>query len=83
MLERKLEQWAVRYTRERGGWLLKWNCPGHRGVPDRILVTMYGQVKFVEFKSPTGKLSELQKIWQGRLPNVHVVRNKQEFEELF
>lgn len=83
MLERKLEQWAVRYARKQGGWLLKWTCPGHRGVPDRILVTMYGPVKFVEFKSPIGKLSALQKIWQGRLPNVHVVRTQDEFKELF
>lgn len=59
MLERDVEQFLRKKVIEAGGMCLKWTCPQHRGVPDRI-VMLNKQVWFVEVKSPTGQLSKLQ-----------------------
>lgn len=54
MREREIEQYFIRRVREAGGLQRKFVSPGHRGVPDRIVVHDY-QVYFVELKAP-GKL---------------------------
>lgn len=38
----------------------KYVSPGHNGVPDRIVIAR-GHTVFIELKSATGKLSEIQK----------------------
>ena len=82
MQEKKLERWAVEYAKAHEAMLLKWVCPGPSGVPDRILIKHNCEVLFIEFKSPAGKLTPLQKIWQMRLPRYHVIRTREEFEAL-
>jgi hypothetical protein len=51
MKEKEIEQYLIRRVREVGGIQRKWVSPGHRGVPDRIVV-FDGRVSFVELKAP-------------------------------
>lgn len=60
MLEKDIEQHLRKEVIKAGGICKKWVCPGHAGVPDRI-VFLNGQVWFIELKSPTGRISKLQK----------------------
>jgi hypothetical protein len=59
--ERTLEKRLKTETEKRGALCLKFESPGTAGVPDRIILLPGGQSVFVEMKSPTGKLSEIQK----------------------
>lgn len=67
-LEKDIERKLRREVLRRGGWCLKWVCPGWSGVPDRIVLLPGARVYFVETKRPKGgKLSALQIKWQGWL----------------
>jgi hypothetical protein len=59
--ESEIERKVCEYAKKLGCYVRKFSSPGHRGVPDRLLITPCGTVFFIEFKTPTGKLSELQK----------------------
>lgn len=76
-LEREIEAALRNSITKRGGWCLKWVCPGWTGVPDRIILLPGGRVYFVETKRPKGgKLSAMQEKWQEwltRLGFVHRV----------
>lgn len=52
-----------------GGLCLKWTCPGHRGVPDRMILFPGGIIAFVELKRPGAKVKAggLQEWWRQRL----------------
>ena len=56
MRERLVEAELVAQVASRGGLCLKWESPGCRGVPDRIVLLPGARVAFVEVKSPTGVL---------------------------
>ena len=84
-LEKNIEE-ACRQHARRQGWLLyKWSSPSQRGVPDRILFN--GSVHFIEFKTPRGRVSPLQRATHERLTklgaSVHVVTSLEQFKELF
>ena len=67
-LERDIEQKLRRMVERRGGWCLKWVCPGWAGVPDRIILLPGGRVIFAETKRPKGgRLSKLQEKWRDWL----------------
>ncbi len=66
-LEKDIERRLVREVRKRGGWCLKWVCPGWAGVPDRIVLLPGGDIVFVELKRPGGRLGPLQRAWAKRL----------------
>ena len=55
MRESEVEQYFVKRVKEAGGLTRKFVSPGHRGVPDRIVV-YFGVVHFVELKAPGKKL---------------------------
>jgi hypothetical protein len=63
------------------GWICrKWVSPGHRGVPDRIvIIPPLGEVHFVELKAPRGCLRPWQKRELKTLSaagcNTHVIRS--------
>lgn len=57
--ERKLERKLVSYCKENGLYCRKFVSPGHRGVPDRIVVGPRG-VLFIELKSPGQRPDLLQ-----------------------
>jgi hypothetical protein len=57
LLEKKLKELVTAH----GGISRKFSSPSHRGVPDRIVFWPRGNIHFVELKTETGKLTELQK----------------------
>ena len=60
MKESNIEGKVVRYANSRGVLSLKLNVVGNRGWPDRLFI-FNNRVMFIEFKTPTGRLSEMQK----------------------
>lgn len=67
-LEKEIEQKLRRMVESRGGWCLKWVCPGWGGVPDRILLLPGARIIFVETKRPKGGVySALQDKWRDWL----------------
>jgi hypothetical protein len=67
-LEKEIEKKLRRMVESRGGWCLKWVCPGWSGVPDRILLLPGGLVMFVELKRPKGgRYSAMQDKWRDWL----------------
>lgn len=67
MKESQIEARLVRAVKQRGGLCFKWVSPGNNGVPDRIVITPQGRVIFVELKTDTGRLSQIQVLQQGLL----------------
>lgn len=61
MKESEIEKILVDGVRKLGGRAYKFVSPGNVGVPDRIIVLDGLQVIFVEMKTETGRLTELQK----------------------
>jgi len=66
MLEKQIEKYLVDEVRKMGGIAYKWVSPGNDGVPDRIVIVP-GFVIFVELKTETGRLTEVQKRQIDRL----------------
>lgn len=61
MLESTLERRFVNMIRKSGGRAYKFVSPGNLGVPDRIAILPRGRIWFVELKTETGRLSQVQK----------------------
>ena len=67
-LEREIESTLRNQIESRGGFCLKWVCPGWAGVPDRIVLLPGAKVIFVETKRPKGGVvSARQKWWAAKL----------------
>lgn len=66
MRESEIEAYFVRRVKEAGGLQRKFVSPGHRGVPDRIVV-FDGWVVFVELKAPGKPLRPEQEREHQRL----------------
>lgn len=61
LLEKDVERILTAEVRKAGGRSYKWVSPGNDGVPDRIVMFPGGDIEFVELKTESGRLSELQK----------------------
>ena len=61
-LERDIERRLVDGVKKLGGRAYKWVSPGSNGVPDRIVILPGGKIIFIELKTTTGRLTDLQKI---------------------
>jgi len=59
--ESEVEAYLVKKVRQLGGWAYKFVAPGHRGVPDRLVLWPGGGIEFVELKAP-GKEPTLQQM---------------------
>lgn len=59
-LERDLEKQVREYAESRGVLCYKFVSPGHRGVPDRLLISATGKVLFLELKRIGKNLNALQ-----------------------
>lgn len=57
--ENYVEGYLVKQTKKAGGLCMKWTCPGHNGVPDRI-VFIEGEAFLIELKAPGKKPRPLQ-----------------------
>ena len=68
-LEKSIENVLRQAVEAEGGMCLKWVCPGHKGVPDRMVIFPGGVIAFVELKRPGAKIKAegLQNWWQQRL----------------
>ena len=85
MRESTIEQRLVRGVEGRGGLCYKFVSPGNKGVPDRIVITPDGRTEYVELKSPTGRLSPMQRFQRDELKarnvTVHVLNSVDRVEE--
>ncbi len=67
-LERDIEKALAGMVKRRGGYCLKWVCPGFAGVPDRIILLPGAHVIFAETKRPKGgRVAPLQEWWAEKL----------------
>lgn len=67
MLEREIEKILVTEIARVGGRAYKFVSPGNDGVPDRMVCLPNGKTYFVELKTASGKLTNLQKVQIERL----------------
>nr|MDD6336208.1 VRR-NUC domain-containing protein [bacterium] len=67
MTEAQIEARMVRMVKARGGLCYKFVSPGTAGVPDRIIITPTGRVVFVELKTQTGQLANIQRFQIGEI----------------
>lgn len=69
MREKTVEAVLRKAVEDEGGLCLKWVCPGHTGVPDRIILFPGGVIAFVELKRPGAKVKAggLQEWWREKL----------------
>ncbi|MBU9745876.1 VRR-NUC domain-containing protein [Lachnospiraceae bacterium ASD3451] len=67
MLEKDIEKILVKEVKKLGGRAYKWVSPGNDGVPDRIVIFPNKPPMFVELKTESGALSDLQKVQIDRL----------------
>lgn len=67
MLEREIEKILVTEIARMGGRAYKFVSPGNDGVPDRVVCLPNGKTYFVELKTTSGRLTNLQKVQIERL----------------
>lgn len=69
MREKTVEAALRKAVEDEGGLCLKWVCPGHTGVPDRIILFPGGIIAFVELKRPGAKVKAggLQEWWREKI----------------
>jgi hypothetical protein len=60
-MEKDVEKRLVGGIKRLGGQAVKFVSPASAGWPDRLVLLPGGKVMFIELKTGTGKLSELQK----------------------
>jgi len=65
--EERIEKRFVEECRQLGVDAYKFEIPGIRGAPDRMVLMPEGKILFVEFKVPLGKLSSQQRVFIKRL----------------
>ena len=69
MREKTVEAALRKAVEDEGGLCLKWVCPGHTGVPDRMILFPGGVIAFAELKRPGAKVKAggLQEWWREKL----------------
>jgi len=78
--EAKIEKAVADYAKRNGCYTRKFTAPSQRGVPDRLFLSPFGKVFFIEFKAP-GKiptalqLKEIAEI-NNRSGNAHWVDSR-------
>lgn len=85
MKESEIESRLVRGVKKLGGKAYKFVSPGNAGVPDRLIITKDGRCIFVELKTESGRLSEIQKArireMRGLNAEVVVLRGRDDVED--
>lgn len=84
MLEKTIENYLCWVVEMKGGKAFKFTSPSNRGVADRVVCMPDGSTWFIELKSPTGRRSELQKMFGATMAllnqNYAVLGTKKEVE---
>jgi len=70
MLEKDIEAAFVKVCKEKGCTSYKFTSPGHRGVPDRLVVGPKGLHFFIEFKAPGKEPTPMQQREMDRLKDL-------------
>lgn len=82
--EYKLEAECRRLAVEKGCILAKIENNGYTGIPDDLFISHLGDlICLIEFKNgKEGRLSEEQKVWLARFPNlIYIIRSIDDFKE--
>lgn len=61
MTEKDIEGKVCDFAVRQGCYVRKFASPARRGVPDRLFITPLGRVFFIEFKTPKGGTTPLQR----------------------
>lgn len=72
LVEKDIERKAVLAANKLGWLSYKFASPAHRGVPDRLFIKD-GQVVFIEFKTPRGRVTKLQERELAKLREAGIV----------
>lgn len=84
LLEKDIERHLKKRVESIGGKCLKFVCPGHSGVPDRIVLLPHGFAAFVELKAPGKRPRPLQSKWLFELSDmgfpVYCIDSKEEVD---
>jgi len=87
MIEKKLQQKILQFCRKNNILAVKVDSTSTTGWPDLTVIAPGGRVLFVELKTPTGRLSPMQKAIGQELnqkgAEYHVIRSVEAFIELF
>ncbi len=67
MRETEIEKYLVKEIEKLKGWALKFISPGHKGMPDRLVILPGGRIIFVELKATGKKLRSLQEYRKEQL----------------
>lgn len=86
MLESKIEKKVCDFAKSLGYLTPKFNSMQFSGVPDRIFISPFGSITFIEFKSTKGVLTPLQisihKEFLARGVKVHVINSVEDGKQL-
>ena len=86
MKESQIEKAIVKYAKNKGILSFKFNSRNIIGVPDRIFISAYNNIFFIEFKRPKGSLTTIQnyiiKILREKGCNVHLVGNIEQGKQI-
>lgn len=85
MIEKDIENKLNRELRKLDFISLKFVSPGHRGVPDRLIIGHYGNIYLVELKrSKDYKITKLQRYWNrvfsSRFVKSFIIHNDEELK---
>lgn len=58
--ESTIEKKVTKYARDKGCYVRKFKSTSQRGVPDKLFLTPWGTVFFIEFKAPGKEPTALQ-----------------------
>lgn len=64
--EKEIEDYLVERIKDLGGMCPKWNSPGTKGVPDRIVLMPNKLICFVETKREKGGRIAPMQIWRAK-----------------
>ena len=68
-LEQKIQAKKIKQLRSEGYIVIKLTVTNMNGIPDLIAIPPNSDVKFIEVKTPNGKISPLQEAVMAKLKN--------------
>lgn len=69
MLEKQIEAAVCKYAKEKGFEVYKFTSPARMGVPDRMFMSPFVRLFFVEFKREGGKPTPVQEREASKISN--------------
>lgn len=69
LLEKNIETQITKYAKVKGFLTYKFTSMSNRGVPDRIFISPFGDIFFIEFKRANNNLTPLQQNVINKMTN--------------